>query len=149
MKPFKYRMQTKLDVASLEEQMAKEDLQFRSRERDRIQTELEDIIHRQLEMEQSMIVLILEGFSMDEFMIYKDYIPVIKELRANKAEELALAERNFENARLVLVEKTRETQTLKKLKDKEWNIYLQEVLREEQRDIDEVAINRHYRNNLS
>jgi len=142
-------MQTKLDVASLEEQMAKEDLQFRSRERDRIQTELEDIIHRQLEMEQSMIVLILEGFSMDEFMIYKDYIPVIKELRANKAEELALAERNFENARLVLVEKTRETQTLKKLKDKEWNIYLQEVLREEQRDIDEVAINRHYRNNLS
>jgi len=73
----------------------------------------------------------------------------MRELRASKADELALAERNFETARLVLVEKTRETQTLKKLKDKEWNIYLQEVLREEQKDIDEVAINRHYRKNLS
>jgi len=149
MKAFKYRMQTKLDIASLEEQMAKEELLLRSRERDRIQEELDDIIKRQLELEQSLVLLILEGFSMDEFMIHRDYVPVLREFRLDKETDLARAERNFEKARLILVEKTRETQTLKKLREKEWNAYLQEVLREEQKVIDEVAINRHYRKNLS
>lgn len=149
MKPFKFRLQTKLNIASREEQLAKEEMQLRVRERERIQTELEEIINKQFELEQSIKRLMLEGFCVDRFLLYKAYIPVLIEIRCVKEENLIQAEQAAETARMILIEKTRETQTLNKLREKEWIIYLQEVQREEQKVIDEVAINRHFRKSLS
>lgn len=148
MKPFKFRLQTKLNLASREEQLAKEEMQLRVRERDLIQSELEQIIDKQLEMEESIKQLMQEGFCVDKYMLFKDYLPVLKECRIIKEEDLARAEQDVESARIILIEKTRETQTLSKLREKEWYIYLQELQKEEQQVIDEIAINSHYRKNL-
>jgi flagellar FliJ protein len=148
MKTFKFRLQTKLNIASLEEQLAKEAMQLRVRDRDLIQSELEELIDKQLEIEQSIKRLMQEGFSVDKYLIFKDYLPVLKKMRTNKEQDLDRAEQAIESARLELIEKTRETQTLIKLKDKEWHLYLQELQKEEQKVIDEIAINSHYRKNL-
>ncbi len=148
MKPFKFRLQTKLNLASREEQLAKEEMQLRVRDRDRIQNELEKIIDKQLELEQSIKQMMQEGFCVDKYLLFKDYLPVLKEYRTIKEEELARAEQDVESARIILIEKTRENQTLSKLREKEWYIYLQELQKEEQQVIDEIAINNHYRKNL-
>lgn len=149
MKPFKFRLQTKLNIASREEQLAKEELQLRLRERNRVQAELEEIIKKQLDLEQSIKFLMLEGFCIDKFWLFKDYVPVLKEIRGVKEENSVRAEQDTESARMILTEKTRETQTLNKLREKEWYIYLQELQREEQKVIDEIAINGHYRKIIS
>lgn len=148
MKPFRYRLQTKLNIASREEQAAKEEMRQRIIQRDSIQTELDKIIDQQLDLEQSIIHLMQEDFYVDKFLLFNDYLPILKECRAIKLDELHKAEKQVESARTVLMRKTRETKTLSKLREKEWQLYLQELQKEEQQVIDEIAINNHYRTNL-
>jgi len=48
---------------------------------------------------------------------------------------------------LNLLEKSRETKTLEKLKEREWEEYILENNRLEQKIIDEVAVNSYFRKN--
>jgi flagellar FliJ protein len=48
-----------------------------------------------------------------------------------------------------LIYKKKETRILEKLKEKEWEAYLHQLSLEEQKVIDEIAINNHYRKNIS
>ena len=59
---------------------------------------------------------------------------------------LAAAEQ-VEQARQILVERMKESKTLNRLREKEWLAYCQELLKEEQKQIDEVATTRYLRKN--
>ena len=61
--------------------------------------------------------------------------------------ELDKAEERVETARIILQECKKETKTLTKLKENEWKQYLHELNLEEQKEIDEIAINNHFRSN--
>jgi flagellar export protein FliJ len=82
-------------------------------------------------------------------LLIKEFIPVLIKLIINTEDRLNLAEQEVERARGVLLERTKETKTLNKLHEKEWQIYLQEWNREEQKLVDEIAITGHFRKNLS
>jgi flagellar FliJ protein len=145
MKAFEFRLQTKLDVSVREEQLAKEEMHLQIKRRDVVAEQLNNTL-REIDNVEAMIKkLIKESFTMEKYMLLKDYIPVLKELQAKQEQELITAEESVEQARAVLMEKSRETKVLNKLKNKEWNLYLQELYREEQKIIDEIAITSHYR----
>lgn len=74
-----------------------------------------------------------------------EYMPVLKDLKQEKEKELFLAEEKVEKARLQLIELSKERKTLDKLREKDLHEYMQQIIREEQKLIDEIAVNSHYR----
>ncbi|MEN6348086.1 MAG: flagellar export protein FliJ [Syntrophomonas sp.] len=149
MKAFHFRLQTKLDITIRQEQLAREELQLRIIERDQIQSELDRALDGLERLEQSIRNFDLKKHNFQELLILKDYVPVIKKLIKELETKLAQAEQKLEEARKILLERIRETRTLEKLKEKEWEAYLHELSLEEQKVIDEIAINNHYRKNIS
>lgn len=144
MRAFKFKLQTPLDIAERKEQLAREELLAYITERDKIQQELSMAVLRLKRIEQLIRDYIEKHSPLQRILIIKEYIPVLTGLIATIEEKLNLAEQEVERARSVLLERTRETKTLNKLHDREWQIYLQEWNREEQKLIDEIAITQHY-----
>lgn len=145
MRPFQFRLQTKLDLSSREEQQIREELELCLMKRDQIQRELDEIRLKLGEIEDAMKELMVKGFSLDEFLIMKNYLPILREMLFNKEMELKRAEAAIVETRNQLLEKMKERKILEKLREKEWASYQLEMNREEQKIIDELAINSHFR----
>jgi len=145
MRPFQFRLQTKLDLTSREEQQIREELEVRLMRRDQIQRELDEIRCKLNEIEDAMKELMMQGFSLDQFMILNNYLPILRELLFKKELELKRAETEIVKTRYQLLEKMKERKILEKLREKEWANYQLEMNREEQKIIDELAINSHFR----
>jgi len=145
MRPFKFRLQTKLDISSREEQQVREELQICINLRDQLQRELDEIQIKLDEIETAIKDLMVQGFILEQFLILRNYLPIIRSMRANKEAELTRAEAAIVETRNMLIEKIKERKILEKLREKEWSNYLLELNREEQKIIDELAINSHFR----
>lgn len=149
MRAFHFRLQTKLDISCRQEQMAREEMQLRLGECQQIEEKLEQMILRLEELEQSIRDNINETNSFQTILIKKDFFSVFKVRMKAMEEKLKQAEEILEEARKILMEKAREKKSLEKLKEKEWHLYLHELQLEEQKIIDEMAINNHFRNNMA
>lgn len=145
MRPFKFRLQTKLDITGREEQQIREELQISIIFRDQLQSELDEIQLRLAEIETAIKDLMVQGFSLEQFLILKNYLPIIRSIRVNKETELVQAELVIVATRNILIEKIKERKILQKLREKEWISHLLECNKEEQKIIDELAINSHFR----
>lgn len=149
MKAFRFRLQTKLNISIRQEQVAREELQHCIMERNRIEEELNRTLDRLMNLEQSIRNFDLEKHTFQQLLILKEYVPVLKMLIKEIEQKLKLAEQRLEEVRNVLMDRIKETRTLEKLKEKEWEAYLHELNLEEQKIIDEIAINNHYKKNIS
>jgi flagellar FliJ protein len=145
MKAFHFRLQTSLDIAERQEQIAREELMARIQERDKLKVQLENAKRRLKGMEQSIRDSVQENMPLERVLIIVNYIPVMREVIDNIANELESAEQEVEKARQILLGRVKETRTLNKLREKEWLLYLEECNREEQKLIDEIAITRYSR----
>lgn len=145
MRAFQFRLQTKLDLSNREEQQVREELQILILQREQIQGELAEIQAKLDGIETAIKELMAEGFSLEEYLVLKNYLPIIRSMRMQKEAELIRAESFITETRSRLIEKMKERKTLEKLREKEWLNYLLEFNREEQKIIDELAINNHFR----
>lgn len=145
MKAFRFRLETSLNIAERQEQMAREELLARMAKRDAIQEQLNLAWGQLHSLEQNIRDSMSARIPLENILIIKDYIPVVREMIANLGADLRQAEQELEEARSQLLEKVKETRTLQKLKQKEWRLYLLEWNREEQKLIDEIAITGHFR----
>lgn len=145
MRPFQFRLQTKLDLSSREEQQMREELEIRIMQRDQIQRELDGIKEKLKEIEFAIKELMEQGFILEQFLILSNYLPIIREMILNKEMDLKRAEAAIVETRNILIEKMKERKILEKLREKEWANYQLELNREEQKIIDELAINSHFR----
>jgi len=138
-KPFKFKLQTSLDVKLKREEIQKEELAGASkiyRENTDILTSLRirlTNIQENLRRKQSELIDVLD------IVNYQDYIPVLIE-RIKKQELITEQSRQaMENERQKLVQIMRERKVLENLRTKHYQAYVQECLREEQKQIDEMA----------
>lgn len=145
MKKFSFRLEKNLNLARQIENEARIEHQSFLRERDRLAEQLV-ILNQRLQLLMHSIRN-LEG-DVQEIILYKDYISVTRTAIQEKEQELDHAEILLEKSRLNLVEKSRETKTLDKLKEREWDEYILENNRQEQKIIDEVAVNSYFRKNF-
>lgn len=145
MKAFRFRLETSLNIAERQEQMAREELLARMAKRDAILEQLNLAWGQLHSLEQNIRDSMSARIPLENILIIKDYIPVVREMIANLGADLRQAEQELEEARSQLLEKVKETRTLQKLKQKEWRLYLLEWNREEQKLIDEIAITGHFR----
>lgn len=149
MKAFKFRLQTPLDIAERQEQMAREELSAKIIGRDNLRQELNRATSRLNQIEELIRNYIQQRSSLQKILLVKEFIPVLHTMILDIDERLKTAEHEVDTARDILVERIKETKTLKKLKEQEWQVYLQEWNREEQNIVDEIAISRYYRKNIS
>ncbi|MDD3267784.1 MAG: flagellar FliJ family protein [Syntrophomonadaceae bacterium] len=149
MKAFRFRLQTKLDISIRQEQLARDELQICIYERDRILERLEQAVRRLISLEQAIREFTWQEHSFQELLIKKEYLPIIKTQIKDIEELLYKAELILEKARQVLIARIKETNTMEKLKEKDWQEYLHQLSLEEQKIVDEIAINNHYRKHIS
>lgn len=142
MKKFTFKLQTKLDIAEAQEKLAAEQLVLKITERNNIIDNLDLNINKLKDLENSV-----RHLPFKQTLVVKEYLPIVRNYIQELNHELIKAEERVEVARNILIECKKETKTLTKLKEKEWAEYLQELNIEEQKEIDEIAINNHFRNN--
>lgn len=145
MKPFTFRLQTKLDVVNREEDLVRQELWHHIEARDEVQFALEEIVDEIQQVENSLVQMMRGTISLDKMLLMRNYLPVLSESRQIKEQELYQAEQTVEKVREQLVNKRNECRVLERLKEKDWHEYWQEWQRQEQKVIDEVAANNHYR----
>lgn len=144
MKPFVYRFERKLGLVRQEEQAIRQELQIVMAERDRIAEELERIKNR-IDRLQEAIRLHQGNLLLPEAGLCHEYLPVLKDYFLKLVDDLQEAEEKVENTRNKVIEKKRETKTFEKLRENDWQVYLYEVNREEQKVIDELAVTSGFR----
>lgn len=145
MKRFRYRLQTKLNVVSREESMAKAELARRQREylkQVRLlrawEQELESTYDR-LRSKDGAVTTVHEIISV------KEYVPVLRERIRWQRTKVEKAQEEVNRARERLYEIMKERKALEKLKDRRWKEYLVEFRKQEQLVLDEVAMTRFWR----
>lgn len=148
MKTFKFRLQTSLNVSLRREQVAREELQACIAEKERVEEQLAQLNDKLARLEDRVRELGLARPMSQEALMHREYLPVLHKQVRQMQVQLARAEDKVENARRVLLERKKESQSLERLREKEWQEYLHELNLEEQKAIDEVAISTHYRKNL-
>ncbi|MGI5911148.1 MAG: flagellar export protein FliJ [Syntrophomonadaceae bacterium] len=139
MKVFYFRLQTKLDICQRQEQMAREEMQKKIAARNQILQELEVLKTRFQAVHKSITELEVIPGQFPRMLMERQYISVLKQHIDVAEQNLAKAHKEVEEVRMVVLERIRETKTLEKLKEKAWRRYLQELLLEEQKHLDEVA----------
>lgn len=147
MKAFKFRLQTSLNVSQRREQVAKEELQACMMEKERLEEKLLQMQNKLGRLEERVRELGLAQSLSQEVLMHREYLPVLHKQVRQLQDRLARAEERVENARRILLERKKESQSLERLRDKEWQDYLHDLSQEEQKAIDEVAISTHYRKN--
>ncbi len=141
MHKFVFRLQKKLDISERQEQIAKEQLSLRIKERNAIIDSINNQLTRLNRYEN-----LIKDLPFKQTLVYKEYLPILRNYIKELQEELDKAEEKVEIARTILLECKKETKTLTKLRENEWEKYLSELNKEEQKEIDEIAINKHFRN---
>lgn len=148
MKNFNFRLQTKLNVSLRQEEIARENLQAHLNVRDEIAGQLQEIASKAQNLEQSLRDLSGEQIDFQEFVARREYLPVIHQQKKTVIKNLDQAETKVDRARDALIDRVKESSTLQKLREREWQSYMREVQQEEQKTIDELALSSHFRKKL-
>ena len=83
-----------------------------------------------------------EGLTASEAQLYLRYLSLLKEIEAERREELRRAEEKMKTAREKLMESRRDKRAIEILREKEMERFNEEFKREELKLIDEVSINK-------
>lgn len=147
MKVYAFRLQTKLDITLRQEDIAKNELRDMQAVYDH-----ELIVLQRLKDYQTELFGDIRGkrgyLRIDDLILLKDYLKVLAEEIDNQNRVVCEAEENLEKARQHFMEIMRERKALEKLKERDYQEYLKEIIREEQALIDEVAIVRFWRSGM-
>ncbi len=146
MQSFSFRLQTKLKVSNIYEDMAREQLRVQLSTRDTIADQLHSLDQQVSDLQQSIRLMKSDVDTYRRMVLSREYLPVLNERKTNVIQELDKAEKRVDKAREHLLARARETSTLEKLKERDWSNYIYECMREEQKQIDETALTGFYRN---
>ncbi len=146
MHSFSFRLQTKLKVSNIYEDMAREQLQVQLISRDTIADQLYSMNKQVSDLEQSIRLMKSGADIYRRMVLSREFLPILKERKTSIIQELDKAEKRVDKARDNLLARARETGTLEKLKERDWSNYIYECNCEEQKQIDEAALGAFYRN---
>lgn len=148
MKAFDFRLQTKLNISVRQEDIARENLQASLQVRNEIARHLDQLADRVQEIESTIREQNQDMAAFSILVARRQYLPVLHQRKTEVQSHLQEAETVVDSARSHLFERARETNTLEKLKQRQWQEYLKEAQQEEQKVIDELATSGHFRKNL-
>jgi len=139
MKPFVFKLQTALDIKLREEDAQKQKL-HRLTEIYKKNSELLENMKAQAEAVRDRIrVNQAQKLKVEEIKRCQDYLPVLNEKIKHHQEVTENSRLDMERTRNGLLETMKERKVLEKLRTRHYQEYVRECLREEQKQIDEMA----------
>ncbi|MCR5053934.1 MAG: flagellar export protein FliJ [Lachnospiraceae bacterium] len=139
MAKFRYKMQNILNVKEKLEDQAKNEFSLAVAERNEEQEKLEKLLIKQSGYEARLKELSLGALDFHEIRTCKEAINTMKRLIRDQMIRLSKAERKVELQRQKLNLAQQERKTHDKLKEKAFEVFLDELNKEEMKQIDELT----------
>lgn len=139
MAKFRYRMQNVLNIKLSMERQAKQqyaEANMRLREEEE---KLNALIRRKFGYEQNAKKLLADRLNVRDIMENKQAILRMDEYIAAQRVQVQLAQKNVEKARLRMTEVMQERKTHERLREKAFDVFLQEEKQHESKEIDELV----------
>ncbi len=138
MKKFAFRLESVLNLKTQMEDNAKNNLARATKELENQKEYLKDLRNVNNKSMNSLTEEVDEGIPVYRVQIYNNYLSLMKEKIANQKEKVNVAERNVDKNREHLIKAMQERKVLDKLKEKKYDEYAKDQLKEEQLGIDEL-----------
>jgi flagellar FliJ protein len=110
---------------------------------------LEQLLRKEATMTASLKKKQNKPLSSDDLILYRHYFDRLREDVARQGERIRETERCFRVKQEELLEAVKKREMLEKLKEKGLSAYQEKLLRKEQADLNEVALNAYNRNQMS
>jgi flagellar FliJ protein len=112
-------------------------------------TLLEQLLRKEANMTARLKKKQNKPLSSDDLILYRHYFDRLREDVARQRERIRETERCFRVKQEELLEAVKKREMLEKLKEKGLSAYQEKLLRKEQADLNEVALNAYNRNQMS
>ncbi len=142
MRRFDFRLEGILRYRSMIEEQRKMDLARETSLYERALKSLVEVQEKMAEVEGKLARKSAEGLTAAEARIHLRYLSFLREIERERRRELEEASKRLEEARRRLIESRRERKTIETLKERAYELYLEELKRAERKLIDEVAANK-------
>lgn len=110
---------------------------------------LEQLLRKEATMTARLKKKQNKPLSSDDLILYRHYFDRLREDVARQRERIRETERCFQVKQEELLEAVKKREMLEKLKEKGLSAYQEKLLRKEQADLNEVALNAYNRNQMS
>ncbi|MBM7867109.1 flagellar export protein FliJ [Heliobacterium gestii] len=142
MKPFRFKLQTALDLKLRQEDALKGELQRQQEAVREKEAELARLRNTMADAVDNIRPHAGMPFDVEERRLFNHYWLRLKELEARQETELQREQSKLEEIRQRLLEMMRDRKVMERLKEKHLADYKKTLLREEQKLLDEMALNR-------
>lgn len=103
---------------------------------------LTEVQEKIAEVERRLVRKSAKGLTAAEARIHLRYLSFLREIERERQRSLEEARKRMEEARRRLIESRRERRTMETLKERAYELYLEELKRAERKLIDEVSANK-------
>jgi flagellar export protein FliJ len=139
-KKFVFRLETVLDITRRQKNEAGSLYALQMRRLRAAEAELARLQAEEAGLEQALKEFSLRPqFPLEEHGLYTVYLPVVQEKKRIQADAVRRKAQEAESARQLLAKISQEVKTLEKLREKEVEAYTLDMLREEQKQLDDSA----------
>jgi len=145
MKPFRFKLQTSLDVRKRQEDLQKMELVVLTKDFQNKLAALQELQLQLAELQSELRYRQGQVVDLRQFRIWQEYIPVLNKRISLQEGLVEESRRAMEQGRERLLETVKARKILEKLKVRHYEAYKREALREEQKQIDEMATNAYLR----
>ncbi|HID55983.1 TPA: flagellar export protein FliJ [Candidatus Poribacteria bacterium] len=142
MRRFNFRLEGILRYRSMIEEQRKMDLARETSLYERALKSLAEVRERIADVEGRLARKSAEGLTAAEARIHLRYLSFLREIERERQREVEEAGRRLEEARRKLIKSRRERKTVETLKERAYELYLEELKRDERKLIDEVSANK-------
>ncbi|HEX30460.1 TPA: flagellar export protein FliJ [Candidatus Poribacteria bacterium] len=142
MRRFNFRLEGILRYRNMIEEQRKMDLARETSLYERALRSLVEVQEKIADVEEKLARKSAKGLTGAEARIHLRYLSFLKEIERERQKELEEANERLEEARRKFIESRRERKTVETLKEKAYELYLEELKRAERKLIDEVAANK-------
>lgn len=142
MKPFLFRLQTALDMKIHLEDQVKSQLEHALQLYEGSVAQLKALESQLLLIQNEIRGLQAKPFNVDEIKKYNDFVPLLNERIERQNRDVEEKSVKVAEIRRALIEIMKDRKILEKIKARNYQAYLRQVLLEEQKQIDEMALQR-------
>ncbi|MBP3416631.1 MAG: flagellar export protein FliJ [Spirochaetaceae bacterium] len=139
MKRFAFSMQKILDIREFTERQAQIELGRAVAEVNRVNGELEAVAQEK----HRMVKLDMKNTSINEFLVYENYLKRLDITKERLLEELAAAQLVVDEKRAVFTEAMKQRKILSNLREKQYLQYKKDALKIEENAVDDMVTSRH------
>lgn len=137
MKGFQFNLKKVLEVRSLEEGLAQDRLSLAQQKARKIEEHLEKLKEGQFDLYNYLREE--RNLSLEEIIQGRNFLYLQRQKINNEEKQLETQNKVVDQRRKEFLEKRKEREALEKLEEKEFNRYTNEILKYEQKELDEIG----------